>query len=60
MYLIKVWEHDSMIFEGKSKTIPKIGEGHKNWYIKKDNNGIVTEAVYNPVKYRVTYEDTKI
>jgi len=57
MFIIKVWEHDSMIFEGKSKVIPKIGEGHNNWSIKKDQNGVVTEAVYSPAKYRVTYED---
>lgn len=58
MFLIKVWEHDEMIFEGKSKIIPKAD--HKGWSIKKNEEGIVTEANYNPAKYRITYEDTKI
>jgi hypothetical protein len=58
MYLIKVWEHDEMIFEGKSKIIPKTD--NQGWVIKKNENGIVTEASYNPAKYRITYEDTKI
>jgi len=58
MYLIKVWEHDEMIFEGKSQIIPKTD--HQGWTTKKNENGIVTEASYNPAKYRITYEDTKI
>ena len=47
-----------MIFEGKSKIIPT--SDHQGWSIKKDENGIVTEAKFNPAKYRITYEDTKI
>lgn len=58
MYLIKVWDNDQMIFEGKSKIIPT--SDHQGWSIKKDENGIVTEAKFNPAKYRITYEDTKI
>jgi len=30
MYLIKVWDNDQMIFEGKSKIIPT--SDHQGWY----------------------------
>jgi len=58
MYLIKVWDNDQMIFEGKSKIIPT--SDHQGWSIKKDEKGIVKEAKFNPAKYRITYEDTTI
>jgi len=49
-----------MIFEGYSKKIPKEGQDFKAWTISKDKNGSVVETSYNPAKYRITYEDTKI
>jgi hypothetical protein len=60
MYKIKVWDGDNMIFEGYSKKIPKEGQDFKAWTISKDKNGSVVETSYNPAKYRITYEDTKI
>ena len=60
MYKIKVWDGDNMIFEGYSKKIPKEGLDFKAWTISKDKNGSVVETSYNPAKYRITYEDTKI
>jgi len=59
MYLIKVWDDESMIFEGYSKKLPKTGEDFKAWTITKDNNGSVKEASFSPAQYRITYEDTQ-
>ena len=59
MYLIKVWDDESMIFEGYSKKLPKTGGDFKAWTITKDNNGSVKEASFSPAQYRITYEDTQ-
>ena len=59
MYRIKVWDVDTLIFEGYSKKIPKEGQNFEAWTVSKDANGSVVKAEYNPAKYRITYEDTK-
>ena len=46
-----------MIFEGYSKKIPKAGQDFEGWTISKDENGSIIKSVYNPAKYRITYED---
>ena len=43
-----------------SKRIPKEGQNFEAWTVVKDGNGAVQKAEYNPAKYRITYEDTKV
>ena len=43
VFLIKVWDGESMIFEGYSKKIPKAGQDFKAWTITKDKNGTVQQ-----------------
>jgi hypothetical protein len=57
MYKIKVWDNETMIFEGYSKRLPKQGQDFEAWTITKDNNGTVVKSVYSPAKYRITCED---
>ena len=51
---------DTLIFEGYSKRIPKEGQNFEACTVVKDGNGAVQKAEYNPAKYRITYEDTKV
>ena len=60
MYKIKVWDVDTLIFEGYSKKIPKEGQNFQAWTVSKDANGSVVTTEYNPARYRITYEDTKV
>ena len=57
MYKIKVWDNETMIFEGYSKRLPKQGQNFEAWTVTKDNNGAVVKSVYSPARYRITYED---
>jgi len=57
MYKIKVWDKEIMIFEGYSKKIPKAGQNFSAWTITKNENGSVKRAIFNPAKYRITYEE---
>ena len=60
MYKIRVWDMDTLIFEGYSKRIPKEGQNFEAWTVVKDGNGAVQKAEYSPAKYRITYGDTKV
>jgi len=60
VYLVKVWEHDTMIFEGYTKKIPKAGQDFKAFKTTTDMNGAVKVHSFSPAQYRITYEDTKI
>ena len=51
---------DTLIFEGYSKRIPKEGQNFEAWTVSKNANGSVVKAEYNPARYRITYEDTKV
>ena len=51
---------DTLIFEGYSKKIPKEGQNFEAWTVSKDANGSVVKTEYNPARYRITYEDTKV
>ena len=60
VYLVKVWEHDTMIFEGYTKKIPKAGQDFKAFKTTTDMNGAVKSHSFSPAQYRITYENTKI
>ena len=56
MFKIKVWDGDTMIFEGYSKKVPKTGEDFKAWTLTKDGNA-TEQTVFSPAQYRITYEE---
>ena len=60
MYKIRVWDMDTLIFEGYSKRIRKEGQNFQAWTVGKDGNGDVQKAEYSTAKYSITYEDTKV
>jgi hypothetical protein len=56
MFKIKVWNNDTMIFEGYSKKVPKTDEEFKAWTLTKDGNA-TKQRVFSPAQYRITYEE---